>query len=398
MAATEPALPFPVASNLLRARDIIVGCVDVWLRLWRSAPTIGHAGQVTQRYIFEQAGMGPRAIVTVASGTAERLAGGKRVQSLPTWTVFFATRGRIRDRTNDGLNLIGEAQRFVFSDPFGQVDNSIFCKPPQVGSLTYRNYYKDIDENTGYSIWAIAWRSEIALGHAGRAAPGSGPGGTGSGRLLEIIGTNVYQGLPNGDTVDWSLVGVPTAASATTAALGSAEAYIATATGIVLTISTADIVFGRDPFQFVLVAADAGGVDAQTIDDGGQYSTLTAAGGYVDAPDGDYPAAQISSTGSGRGATFTATLTGGTVTALVLDEPGSGYKANERIALLISGTASPIYAMLAAVVVVDAVRLITIDTEGGETIDGQPTATLSRPDERLVLEVTEGGNLVRRVS
>lgn len=396
MSTAEPALPKPVVSNLLLARDIIVDCFEAWLRLWRGAETIGHAGQVTQRFLFEQSGMGPRAIVTVASGTAERLGGGTRVQSVPQWTVFFATRGRIRDRTNDGLNLIGEAQRFVFSDPFGKINNKIFCKPPQVNSLTYRNYYKDIDENIGYSIWAIGWRSEIALGTASREGPGSPiGGGKNAGRLLDVIGSNVYQGLPNGDTVDWSLVGVPTAVSTTTAALGDAEAYIATVTGITLTISTADIVVGRDPLHLVLVASDAGGVDAQTIADGGQYSTLTLAGGYVPAPDGDYPATQLASTGSGKGATFTATLTAGTVTAVTVDEPGADYRVSERIMLRLVGDTIPIYATLAATVVADAVKLVTIETEGGQTIDGDTSATLSRRDERLVLKVTEDGNLAR---
>jgi hypothetical protein len=389
MAGTEPTLPKPVASNLLLARDIIVDCVDEWLRLWRARDTIGHAGRVTQKFIIEQAGMGTRALVTVVSGTAERLAGGKAVQALPLWTIFFVTRGRIRDRTDDGLNVVGEAQRFILSDPFGQVDKTLFCKPPQVDTLTWRNLYTDADENTGYSIWAVAWRSEIALGTAGRERPGRG-------RLLEVIGTDVYLGVPNGDAVDFSLLGVETSVDATTAALGSAEAYIATETQITLTISNSDILRGRDPLQFLVVAKDAGGVETVSISDGGEYTVVLADGTQVPASDGDYGATQLTSNGGGRGAEFTVTLTGGAVTAVTVDAPGARYLDGERVTLLLVSTGpQTVYTTLAATLVVDSRRTVTIATEGAQTIDGEATATLERPNQRLVLGVTDDGNLER---
>jgi hypothetical protein len=375
MSGTEPSLPQPTVSNLLAARNVIRDCFEAWLHNWRKTPTVGHAGVVTWEFIRAQAGMAPRAIVTVLDGDADRIMGGKAVQSTPTWAVYLLTRGRIKDRTDDGLNLVGEALRFIFADPFGAVDKGIFCKPPQVGSLAWKSLYTDKDEKLGYSIWRVTWRSEIALGTAGRERPGAG-------LLLRAAGFNLYEGTVAQPDVEFEVEGLTTAVSTTTAAMGSAEAYIATAAPITITISSADIIDGHAPLQFLALADDTGGTSTAGVVSGGGYT----------GDDGDYPATQAASSGLGSGAEFTLTVAGGVVTGVAtVDAPGSGYRPGEFITTTISVVG--LTQTLSAVLSVTSTTPVTIDTEGGQAIDGQASVTLTQPNERLTLAVTRDGNL-----
>jgi hypothetical protein len=77
---------------------------------------------------------------------------------------------------------------------------------------------------------------------------GGGGGGGGGGPFLELGGGTMTGDIDMGghSLVNERLVVVETGISATTAALGLADMYAATAAGITITISTADIVEGRD--------------------------------------------------------------------------------------------------------------------------------------------------------
>lgn len=196
MAVTEPPLPLPLpTSNLLKARDIVRDQVQAWMGSHAGHETIGHSGVVTQEYIEKQAGQGPRSIVTVLEGRASRLGHAMTIQTVPTFLWYILIRGRLNDRTTDALNFIGEALRFIYADVFRDADtDAIFSKPPVADSVQFRSLYRDKDEKTGYTIWAVSWQQEISLGAAGRPRPGDGV-------LLLINGTDSYDGDPNGDTV-----------------------------------------------------------------------------------------------------------------------------------------------------------------------------------------------------
>lgn len=81
--------------------------------------------------------------------------------------------------------------------------------------------------------------------------PGAGGGGLplGGGTMQGDIDMNGFS------IINETLVQVTTAGSATTASLGYADEYIATAASITITISTADIVDGR---EFLFRARNAG--------------------------------------------------------------------------------------------------------------------------------------------
>jgi len=198
MAATEPALPLPrPASSLRLARDTIVDCVQAWMRSHSGHATIGHAGVLTQEFIFKQAGQGPRSIITVLEGRSERI-GGMAVQTTPIWAWYLVMRGTIKDRATAGLDFVGEGQRFIYSDVFRDENPAVFSKPPVGGSVQFKSLYDDKDEREAYSIWVITWRQEITLGAAGRERPGDG-------QLVVIHGADAYSGTPNGDDVEFKV-------------------------------------------------------------------------------------------------------------------------------------------------------------------------------------------------
>ena len=196
MAVTEPALPVPrPASNLRRARDIVVEQVQAWMGGHTRHPTIGHCGPVDQKFIMQQAGMATRSIITIADGTAERNGHGMAIQCTATFVWYVIVRGVLVDRTTEALDFIGEAMRFIYADVFRDADtDGIFSKPPVAGSVSFRSRYLAKDEKTAYTIWGIQWQQEISLGAAGRERPGDGI-------LLLIQGTDEYPGDPNGDEV-----------------------------------------------------------------------------------------------------------------------------------------------------------------------------------------------------
>ena len=200
MAVTEPPLPLPLPqSNLRKARDIVVEQVQAWMGAHVGHATIGHSGAVTQEFIMKQAGLGPRSIVTVIDGDAVRVGHGMSIQCTPTFVWYVIVRGVIVDRTNDALDFIGEAMRFIYADVFRDADtDKIFSKPPVAGSVRFRSRYLDKDEKTAYTIWGIQWQQEISLGAAGREREGDGI-------LLLINGTDEYPGDPNGDEVPFEV-------------------------------------------------------------------------------------------------------------------------------------------------------------------------------------------------
>lgn len=200
MPVTEPALPLPLPqSNLRRARDIVVEQVQAWMGDHVGHGTIGHSGAVTQKFVMQQAGLGPRSIVTVIDGDAVRVGHGMTIQCTPTFVWYVVVRGVLRDRTTDALDFIGEAMRFIYADVFRDADTEkIFSKPPVAGSVRFRSRYLDKDEKTAYTIWGIQWQQELSLGAAGRERDGDGV-------LLLINGTDEYPGDPNGDEVKFEV-------------------------------------------------------------------------------------------------------------------------------------------------------------------------------------------------
>lgn len=198
MAVTEPVLPKPFTSNLLRARDIVIEQVQAWMGTHASHETIGHCGPVTQEFILKQAGMGPYSVVTVLDDRASRL-GGMSVQCVVSFAWYIVVRGVLKDRGKRMLNFGGEAQRFIYADVFRDADtDKIFSKPPVADSVRYRSRYLDKDEKTAYTVCGVEWQQEISLGAAGRERPGDGV-------LLLIDGTDEYPGDPNGDDVNFQV-------------------------------------------------------------------------------------------------------------------------------------------------------------------------------------------------
>ena len=200
MAVTEPPLPTPIpASNLRRARDIVVARVQEWMGSNAAHDTIGHSGEVTQKFVIEQAGMGPRSIVSVLDGQAARNGHGMAIQATVTFAWYIVIRGVLQDRTTDALDFVGEAMRFIYADVSRDDDpDKIFSKPPVAGSVQFISRYLDKDERTAYTIWRLTWQQEISLGAAGRERSGDGV-------LLLIQGTDNYDGTPNGDTVEFEV-------------------------------------------------------------------------------------------------------------------------------------------------------------------------------------------------
>jgi len=200
MAVTEPPLPLPLPpSNLRMARDIVVEQVQAWMGAHAGHQTIGHAGVVTPEFIEKQAGMAPRSIVTVIDGQASRLGHGMTIQTVVTFVWFVIVRGVLSDRTTDALDFIGEATRFVYANvPQNADPDRIFSRPPVADSVRFRSLYRDKDERTAYTVWSITWQQEISLGAAGRERPGDGV-------LLLINGTDIYEGDPNGDDVEFKV-------------------------------------------------------------------------------------------------------------------------------------------------------------------------------------------------
>jgi len=199
MAVTEPLLPKPFESNLLKARDIVVAQVQEWMGAHASHATIGHMGPVTQEFIAKQATMAPCSIVTVADGQSYRLGHGMTIQCVVTWGWYIVVRGVMSDRSSNSINFIGEAQRFIYADVFRDADpDKIFSKPPAADSVRFRSRYLDKDEKTAYTVYGLQWQQEISLGAAGREREGDGV-------LLLISGTDEYPGEPNGDEVPFEV-------------------------------------------------------------------------------------------------------------------------------------------------------------------------------------------------
>ena len=201
MAVTEPPLPKPFESNLLKARDIVVEQVQAWMGEHTSHTTIGHSGAVTQEFIIKQAGMAPRSVITIVDGSAVRNGHGMAIQCTVTFVWYIIVRGVLSDRTSNAINFVGEAMRFIYADVSRDDDpDKVFSKPPVAGSVRFRSRYLDKDEKTAYTIWGIQWQQEISLGAAGRERSGDGI-------LLLIQGTDEYPpaggqpGDPNGDEV-----------------------------------------------------------------------------------------------------------------------------------------------------------------------------------------------------
>jgi hypothetical protein len=194
MASAEPILPLDATSALVIARDQIVDCVDEWSQLYRAARTIGHAGKVTQEYLFKQSGKGLRSIITVMGGTNERLSGGKSTQFDARWAWFIVVPGTIENRTSKGLLVGSEAVRFITRDVWGNLPDSAFSRTPR--TVEIRAMYQDKDEINGLSVWMLSWTQAIDLGTAGRPrTPGPDP-------LLQIGGTDVVEAEPNPDDID----------------------------------------------------------------------------------------------------------------------------------------------------------------------------------------------------
>ena len=114
MAVTEPLLPKPFESNLLKARDIVVAQVQEWMGAHASHATIGHMGPVTQEFIAKQATMAPCSIVTVADGQSYRLGHGMTIQCVVTWGWYIVVRGVMSDRSSNSINFIARFARIIF--------------------------------------------------------------------------------------------------------------------------------------------------------------------------------------------------------------------------------------------------------------------------------------------
>lgn len=199
MAVTEPVLPKPFESNLLKARDIVVEQVQAWMGNHASHTTIGHMGPVTHEFITKQAGMATRSIVTVANGQAYRLGHGMTIQCVVTWGWYIIVRGVLSDRSANSINFIGEALRFIYANVFSDADtDGIFSKPPAADSVKFQSRYLDKDEKTAYTVFGLQWLQEISLGAAGRERSGDGV-------LLLIEGTNVLPGDPNDDELEFKV-------------------------------------------------------------------------------------------------------------------------------------------------------------------------------------------------
>jgi hypothetical protein len=199
---SEPVLPLPrPQSNLRKARDIVVAQVQAWMGTHVNHATIGHIGPVTQEFIAKQAGQAPRSIITVVDGDAVRIGHGMTIQCTPTFVWYVIVRGVIADRTNDALDFIGHAIRFIYADVFRDPeadDAAIFSKPPVAGSVKFRSRYLDKDEKTAYTVIGIQWLQEISLGAAGRERDGDGV-------LMLIDGTDTYPGDPNDDELKFKV-------------------------------------------------------------------------------------------------------------------------------------------------------------------------------------------------
>jgi hypothetical protein len=168
MAFDFDPLPADASSALLIARDQVVECVEEFTKNFRKGPTVGHAGKVTWKYLREQARMAPKSVITVITGRAERLGGGSQTLFTSTFIWFLVSHGRIQDRTNLGLLLVGEGARFVTDPPWMNLPGSAFAMTPVAESIEFKALYEDEDEKNGLSVWALQWRQAVDLTTARR--------------------------------------------------------------------------------------------------------------------------------------------------------------------------------------------------------------------------------------
>lgn len=79
-------------------------------------------------------------------------------------------------------------------------------------------------------------------------------------------------------------------------------------------------------------------------------ATVSNGGDYTGTADGDYPATQASTSGSGTGATFTVTIASGVISAVAaVTASGGGYVATDTITLAVGGGATEVSAGVLAV-------------------------------------------------
>lgn len=99
--------------------------------------------------------------------------------------------------------------------------------------------------------------------------------------------------------------------------------------------------------------------------------TITSAGsGYTSAPN------VTAYGGEGTGATFIATISGGSVDQIVVVNPGSGYQPGDEVILGFSGGGSADSAVLQAVISGGSLQSIVV-TDGGSGYTGTPTVSFS---------------------
>lgn len=119
--------------------------------------------------------------------------------------------------------------------------------------------------------------------------------------------------------------------------------------------------------------------------------TITAAGsGYTSAPTVGF------SGGSGSGATATATVTNGSVTAVTITNPGSGYKIGETVTLTFTGGGFSVAATATITIMPFGVSGLCIEVYSGRIWIGAPqasptTITFSAPNNVGDFSTANGG-------
>lgn len=188
----QPPLPADATSALVIARDQVIALVEEWSANFRQGRTVGHAGQVTPKFLMSQANKAPRSIITVLGGDGDRVAGGSMTALACRFVWFIIVKGLLEDRASKGLVYAGEGTRLVWSSPWLDVDNSAFVTDPT--KVAFRSLYQDADEKSGISIWAIDWTQAVDMGTATR------PDLVPPEELARLDGTYTVEGGANDDT------------------------------------------------------------------------------------------------------------------------------------------------------------------------------------------------------
>lgn len=193
--SVEPPLPAEFSSTLRDARDLLVAELEHWGSDALNAEVIGHSGKVTRRFLAEQHGRSPRAIVTALRAANERIGGGKQTEFVVRWGVFVVVGGTLEDRATKSLDLCGELVRLVTESPWMEAEGSPFTRKPIAESVSMDSLYEVEDEEIGESIWLVNWRQSINLGPSSRSGGDDEP-------LTLIDGTSDLGGSPNTGSIE----------------------------------------------------------------------------------------------------------------------------------------------------------------------------------------------------